>query len=86
MPIPVELVTVVEPVVSDPATVERLIPCVALSVEEMLAKEPVRLPFVRSNARPVPLSVTSETLSVTKPVPLMSVVALPPVNPRRMLF
>ena len=86
MPIPVELVTVVDPVVSDPPTAERLIPVVALSVDEMLAKEPLRVPVERFSALPVPFNVTSETLSVPKLLPLMSEVELPPVNPRRLLL
>lgn len=85
MPIPVEFVTVVEPVVKEPPTLVRLIPVVALSVEEMLAKLPLRVPVVRFSALPVPFKVTSETFNVPKPVPLMSEVALPPVNPRRVL-
>ena len=87
MPIPVEFVTVVEPVVKLlPATrLARLIPVVALSVEEMLAKLPLRVPVVRFSALPVPFNVTSEMFSVPKLVPLISEVELPPVNPRNVL-
>ena len=87
MPMPVEFVTVVEPVVKVlPATRPlRLIPVVALFVEEMLPKVPFRVPVVRFSAFPVPFNVTSETLSVPKLVPVISEVALPPVNPRKVL-
>ena len=73
MPMPVEFVTVVEPLVKLPATLVRLIPVVALFVEEMLAKVPVRVPVERFSAWPLPFSVTSEMLSVPKPLPLISV-------------
>ena len=86
MPIPVEFVTVVEPLVVEPPTLVRLMPVVALVAEEMLAKEPLRVPVVRFRARPVPFRVTSETFNVPKLVPLMSPVELPPVNPRSVLF
>ena len=86
MPIPVEFEIVVEPLDKLPATVVRLSPVVALFVEERLANVPLRVPVVRFSVWPVPFSVTSETLSVPKPVPLMSVAALPPVNPRSVLF
>src|SRR6185369_4905703 len=85
MPIPVEPLMVVDPVVKLPATPLRLIPVVALLADEMLAKLPLRVPVVRFSARPVPFNVTSETFSVPKPVPVISVVALPPVNPRSVL-
>ena len=86
MPIPVEFVTVVKPLVVEPPTLVRLIPVVALLADEILAKVPLRVPVVRFRAFPVPFSVTSETLSVPKLVPLMSDVELPPVNPRKVLF
>ena len=86
MPIPVEFVTVVEPVVKLPPTPLRLIPVVPLFVEVMLAKEPFRVPVVRFSAFPVPFNVISEALSVPKLVPLISEVELPPVNPRNVLF
>ena len=86
MPMPVGFVTVVEPVVKLPPTVARLRPVVALFVEERLPNVPLRVPVVRFKVLPVPFNVTSETLSVPKPVPVISEVALPPVNPRRVLF
>ena len=86
IPIPVGLDTVVEPVVKLPATPDRLIPVVALLAEEMLAIVALRVPVVRFRARPLPFRVTSETFNVPKPVPLMSPVELPPVNPRSVLF
>lgn len=85
IPMPVEFVTVVEPVVKLPPTPLRLIPVVALFVDEMLAKLPFRVPVVRFSAFPVPFNVTSETFSVPKLVPLISEVALPPVKPRNVL-
>ena len=86
MPMPVEFVTVVEPVVKLPPTPLRLIPVVPLVAEEMLPKLPFRVPVVRFSAFPVPFNVTSETFSVPKPVPLISEVELPPVKPRNVLF
>ena len=86
MPIPVEPLMVVEPVVKLPPTLVRLIPVVPLLAEEMLAKLPLRVPVVRFSAFPVPFNVTSETLSVPKLLPLISEVELPPVNPRNVLF
>ena len=85
IPIPVGFVIVVEPVVKLPPTDVRLMPVVALFVEEMLAKVPFKVPVERFSALPVPFSVTSETLRVPKLEPLMSEVALPPVNPRNVL-
>ena len=68
MPIPVGLVTVVEPVVKLPPTVVRLIPVVALFVEERLPNVAAgdSVPFVRFNVCPLPLSVTSEIAAVPK--------------------
>jgi len=86
MPMPVGLVIVVVGVVRLPATVVRLRPVVALFVEERLPNVLLRVPFVRFKVWPLPFSVTSDTLSVPKPVPVISEVALPPVNPRRVLF
>ena len=86
IPIPLEPVTVVEPVVKLPATPDRKRPVVALLAEEMLANVPLRVPVVRFRVRPLPFRVTSETFNVPKPVPLMSPVELPPVNPRSVLF
>ena len=86
MPMPVGFVTVVEPVVKLPATVARLRPVVALLVEERLPNEPLRVPVERFNVLPLPFNVTSETFSVPKPVPVISDVELPPVNPRKVLF
>ena len=86
MPMPVGLVIVVEPVLKLPATVVKLRPVVALFVEERLPNVPLRVPVVRFNVWPLPFKVTSETLSVPKVEPLISVVALPPVNPRNVLF
>ena len=86
MPIPVGFVIVVEPVDKLPATLERVIPVVALFVELMLANVPLRVPVERFSAPPLPFSVTSETLSVPKPLPKISGSALPPVNPRRRLL
>src|SRR5689334_7227133 len=86
IPMPVEFVTVVEPVVKLPPTPLRLIPVVALFVEEMLAKLPFRVPVVRFSAFPLPFNVTSVTFNVPKPVPLISEVELPPVNPRSVLL
>jgi hypothetical protein len=85
MPIPVEPLVVVEPVVKLPPTVVRLIPVVPLVADEMLEKLPLRVPFVRFSAFPVPFNATSETLSVPKLVPVISEVELPPVNPRNVL-
>ena len=79
MPIPVGLVIVVEPDVKLPATVVRLIPVVALFVDEILPNVPLRVPVVRFSARPLPFSVTSEILAVPKLLPSISVTALPPV-------
>ena len=88
IPVPVEFVIVVEPVVKPPATVVRLIPVVALFVEEMLPNvaEGESVPFVRFNAWPLPFSVRSEIAAVPKPLPLISGAAFPPVNPRKVLF
>ena len=86
MPIPVGLVIVVEPEVKLPPTLVKLIPVVALFVEERLPNVPLRVPVVRFSVWPLPFNVTSETLSVPKPVPVISEVALPPVNPRKVLF
>ena len=86
MPMPVEFVIVVEPVVKLPLTVARLRPVVALLFEERLPNEPLRVPVVRFKVLPLPFNVTSETLSVPKPVPVISEVESPPVNPRRVLF
>ena len=86
IPIPLEPVTVVEPVVKLPATPDRKRPVVALPAEEMLANVPLRVPVVRFRVRPLPFRVTSKTFNVPKPLPLMSPVELPPVNPRSVLF
>ena len=86
MPMPVEFVIVVEPVVKLPATLVRLIPVVALFVDEIPRKVAARVPVVRFNAWPLPFSVTSATVSVPKLLPVISGAALPPVNPRRVLF
>ena len=86
MPIPVGLEIVVEPVVKVPAIDVKLIAFPALLVDEMLAMFAVRVPLERLSAWPFPFSVTSEILSVTKPEPVMSGAALPPVYPRRILF
>src|SRR6185369_6081490 len=86
MPMPVGLVIVVEPVVKLPPTLVKLSPVVALLVEERLPNVPFSVPVVRFSVWPLPFSVTSETLSVPKPLPLMSIVALPPVKPRSVLF
>src|ERR1051325_6759758 len=84
--IPVGLVIVVVGVVKLPATVVRLRPVVALFVDDRLPNVPLRVPFVRFRVWPLPFSVTSETLSVPNALPLISVVAFPPVKPRRGLF
>ena len=86
MPMPVEFVTVVEPVVKLPPTPDRLRPVVALLFEERLPNEPLRVPVVRFKVLPLPFNVTSETLSVRKLLPVISDVELPPVKPRRVLF
>ena len=86
IPIPVGLVIVVPPTLKLPPTLVKLIPVVALFVEEMLANVAASVPVVRFNAWPLPFSITSETLSVPKLLPVISEVALPPVNPRRVLF
>ena len=86
MPMPVGFVIVVDPVVKLPSTLVKLRPVVALFVEERLPNEPLRVPVVRFKVWPLPFNVTSETLSVPKLVPVISDVALPPVNPRRVLF
>ena len=78
MPMPVEFVTVVEPVVKLPLTPDRLRPVVALFVEERLPNEPLRVPVERFSVFPLPFNVTSETLSVRKPVPVISDVESPP--------
>src|ERR1041385_5514288 len=85
MPIPVEPLMVVEPVVKLPPTLVRLIPVVALLDEEMLAKLALRVPVVRFSALPVPFKVTSEMVRLPKLVPVISEVELPPVNPRNVL-
>jgi hypothetical protein len=87
MPIPVEPLMVVEPVVKLlPATRPvRLIPVVVLLLDEMLPKLAFRVPVERFSALPVPFNVTSEMFSVPKPVPLISEAELPPVNPRNVL-
>ena len=85
MPIPAGLVIVVVGVVRLPATPARLMPVVVLLVDEMLPKVAASVPVVRLRASPVPFSVTSEMVSVPKLVPLMSVAAFPPVNPRKVL-
>jgi len=87
IPMPVELVTVVEPVLKVlPATrPDRKIPVVALLVDEMLPKVAFKVPVERFSAFPVPFNVTSEMLSVPKLLPLISEVELPPVNPRNVL-
>ena len=46
IPIPVEPLTVVEPVVKLPATLDRLIPVVPLLAEEMLAMVAVPVPLI----------------------------------------
>ena len=50
IPIPVGFVMVVEPEVKLPATVVRLIPVVALLVELILPKVPLRVPLVSESA------------------------------------
>ena len=47
MPMPVEFVTVVEPVVKVPPTVVKLIPVVALLVDVRLPRVAARVPVVR---------------------------------------
>ena len=83
MPMPVGLAIVVEPLTKLPETVFKLIP---VPPADMLAMVAVRAPLVRVSAPPVPFSVTSEMFSVTKPEPVISGAALPPVYPRRILF
>lgn len=85
MPMPVGLVIVVVGLVRLPATPVRLMPVVALFVEEMLPKVAASVPVERLSAWPLPFSVTSEMVSVPKLVPLMSVVEFPPVNPVNVL-
>ena len=85
MPIPVGSVIVVVGVVRLPPTLARLTPVVALVFDEILPKLAARVPVARSSARPVPFSVTSEMVSVPNPLPVMSVVEFPPVNPRNVL-
>ena len=85
MPMPVGFVIVVVGVVRLPATLVRLMPVVPLLVDEMLPKVAASVPVVRLRAWPVPFSVTSEMVSVPKPVPVISVVESPPVNPRNVL-
>src|ERR1043165_2328921 len=84
-PLPVGFVIVVVGLVKVPATLVRLIPVVALFVDEMLPKVAASVPLVRLSAWPVPLSVTSEIVRVPNPVPLMSVAAFPPVKPLSVL-
>jgi len=86
MPMPVGFVIVVEPVLKLPPTLVKLIPVVALFVDEMLRNVAASVPVVRFSAWPFPFSVTSATLSVPKLLPVMSGAALPPVKPRRLLF
>ena len=81
MPMPVEFVMVVDPVVKLPATPVRLSPVVVLLVDEMAPNVAASVPLVRSRAWPTPFRVTSEIVSVPKPLPLMSVIELPPVKP-----
>ena len=50
MPMPVAFVMVVEPVLKLPPTVVRLIPVVALLVELMAVKVPLRVPVERLSA------------------------------------
>src|ERR1044072_8410240 len=88
MPIPVEPLMVVEPVVKLlPATRPvKLIPVVPLPLDEILPKLALRVPVERFSAFPVPFNVTSEMFRVPKLVPLISEVELPPVNPRNVLL
>ena len=86
MPIPAGLLMVVEPLVKLPPIEVKVIPVVALVVEEILANVPFKVPVERFSARPVPFNVTSETLSVPMLAPSISVPELPPVNPRNVLF
>ncbi len=86
MPMPVGFVTVVEPVDKLPATVVSEMPVVALFVDDKLPRVAASVPVDRFSVWPLPFRVTSEMLSVPKALPLTSVVAFPPVNPRRVLF
>ena len=86
IPMPVGLVIVVPPTLKLPPTLVKLMPVVALFVDEMLKNVAARVPVVRFRAWPLPFNVTSETLSVPKLLPVISDVELPPVNPRRVLF
>src|ERR1043166_8925665 len=87
MPMPVEPLMVVEPVLKLLPAIrpDRLIPVVPLPADEMLAKLALRVPVERFSAFPVPFNVTSEMFSVPKLLPLISEVELPPVNPRSVL-
>ena len=84
--LPVGLVIVVVGLVRLPATLVRLMPVVVLFNEEILPKVAASVPLVRLRACPIPLRVTSEIVSVPKPLPLISVTELPPVNPLSVLF
>src|SRR5712671_6218087 len=64
MPLPVGLVMVLVGEVRVPATPVRLMPLVALSVDDMLMKVAARVPVVRLSACPIPFNLTSETVSV----------------------
>ena len=81
-PAPVEFVMVIVGEVRKPSAFAKLIPVVALSLEEILSKVAARVPPLRFNACPVPFRVTSETVKVPKAEPVMSALAFPPVNPR----
>src|ERR1043166_3842855 len=84
MATPVAFVIVVVGLLRLPATPVKLMPVVALLVDEILPKVAVSAPVVRFRAWPVPFSVTSEMVMAPKPVPLISVVEFPPVNPVNM--
>src|SRR6185369_15800662 len=85
MPLVAGLLIVVVGLVKVPPTLVKLIPVVALFVDEILPKVAASVPLVRSSAWPVPLSVTSEIVSVPNPTPLISVPAFPPVKPLSVL-
>ena len=84
-PTPVEFVMVVAGEVRKPSAFAKLMPVVALSVEEILSKVAARVPPLRFKACPDPFRVTSETVKAPNREPVISVVAFPPVKPRSKL-
>ena len=84
-PMPKGLVMVVVELVRPPPTSDKLMPVVALLLDEILLNDAESVPVVRFRAWPVPFSVTSAMVKVPKLVPLISVPEFPPVKPRSVL-